>query len=73
MAVCASTLGGVVGRSFTKTVVVVYLALAVVLALLLLVAFNVPQVIAVIAGIVVPLVLFGLVAAGLNNWSGDDI
>ena len=62
----------VAGRSFTKTVVVVYLALAVVLALLLL-AFQVPQVLAVIAGIVVPLVLFGLVAAGLNNWSGSDI
>ena len=59
-------------RSFVKTAVLVYLALAVVLMLLLL-AFQVPQVLAVIAGIVVPLVLFGLVAAGLNNWSGSDI
>lgn len=61
------------GRSFTRTVFAVYLALTAILALFLLVALDVPQVLAVIAGIVVPLVLFGLVAAGLNNWFGSDI
>jgi hypothetical protein len=61
------------GRSLVKTAVVVYLALAAVLAAFLLIALNVPQVLAVIAGAIVPLVLFGLVAAGLNNWSGTDI
>ena len=62
-----------IARMFGRFEVTVLAGAYVVIVGLVMIFLHFPGALAAVAWLVVPLVIFGVIAAALNNWSGTDL